>query len=80
MVKLKEIRDKLFEKLSVTLDKLSDTSLELVFGEIVPICAILGGVLAQEVIKAVSHNEVPINNMFFLDPNNFNGKIECCGN
>lgn len=29
----------------------------LIFGEIAPISAIVGGVIAQEVIKAVSHKE-----------------------
>lgn len=77
--KLKEIRDKLFTSLGVNFDRLPDANFDIIFGEIVPVCAILGAVLSQEVINAVSHNRSPMNNMFFFDPNNFSGKIECVG-
>ncbi|ERL89128.1 SUMO-activating enzyme subunit 1 [Dendroctonus ponderosae] len=56
--------------------KLNDVLFELVFGEVVPVCAVLGGVIAQEVIKAVSQKEVPINNVFLFDPVTFCGKEE----
>ena len=39
-----------------------------VFGKVSPACAIVGGVMAQEIIKAVSQKEAPHNNMFFLNP------------
>lgn len=80
ITKLKEIRDKLLKSLDINTERLPDETFDLVFGEVVPVCAIVGGVLAQEIIKAVSHNEAPLNNMFFFDPNNFSGKIECVGN
>ncbi|XP_044253433.1 SUMO-activating enzyme subunit 1 [Tribolium madens] len=51
-----------------------DNLLELIFGELSPVCAILGGIMAQEVIKAVSHKEVPINNIFLFDPVTYSGK------
>lgn len=56
--------------------KLSDNLFELVFGEVVPVCAVLGGVIAQEVIKGVSQREVPINNVFLFDPVTYCGKEE----
>ena len=45
-----------------------------VFGELSPAAAVLGGVLAQEIIKAVSHKDVPIRNHFF-----FNGASDRAG-
>ncbi|CAG9768334.1 unnamed protein product [Ceutorhynchus assimilis] len=54
--------------------KLGDDLFELVFAEVVPVCAIVGGVIAQEVIKAVSGKEVPIYNVFLFDPLTFTGK------
>lgn len=75
--KLKDIRDKLFKSLEVGSHKLSDSYFELVFDEVVPVCAIVGGILSQEVIKAISHNEPPANNFFFFDPENLSGRIEC---
>jgi ubiquitin-like 1-activating enzyme E1 A len=51
-----------------------DNLYELLFGELAPVCAILGGVIAQEVIKAVSHKEVTINNIFLFDPVTYSGK------
>jgi len=35
--------------------------------DLVPVCAILGGVLGQEVIKAVSQKDEPICNYFYFD-------------
>lgn len=46
----------------------------MVFGELSPAAAVLGGVLAQEIIKAVSHKDVPIRNYFF-----FNGASDRVG-
>ncbi|CAG9759585.1 unnamed protein product [Ceutorhynchus assimilis] len=54
--------------------ELDDDLFELVFGEVVPVCAIVGGVLAQEVIKGVSKKEVPIYNVFLFDPLTYSGK------
>lgn len=44
-----------------------------VFGQISPAAAIVGGELAQEVIKAVSQKEAPHLNVFLFDP------VKCCG-
>lgn len=69
----------MFQLYEVNDDKLKDDIFELIFGEVASICAIVGGVIAQEVIKAVSHKEVPINNIFLLDPYTYNGKEESVG-
>lgn len=75
--KMKEIRDKMFKSLEVASNKLPDLYFEMIFDEVVPVCAIVGGILSQEVIKAISHNEPPANNFFFFDPENLSGRIEC---
>ena len=51
-----------------------------VFGKVSPACAIVGGVMAQEIIKAVSQKEAPHNNMFFLNPTKNVGFVDCLGN
>jgi len=55
MATLKEMRDQTLEKLSVPTTKILDKKLNLFFAEPSPVCAIVGGVLAQEVIKAISN-------------------------
>ena len=35
--------------------------------ELAPVAAIVGGELAQEVLKAVTHKDLPFNNFFFFD-------------
>lgn len=60
-------------------NKLDNSLFQVVFGEIVPICSVIGGMLAQEAIKAVSFSEVPINNIFLFDPVTYAGKEELVG-
>lgn len=69
---IKSITSKVADFYKVTNLKLDDLY-DLIFGEVVPVCAILGGVIAQEVIKAVSQKEVPINNTFLFDPVTYSG-------
>ena len=45
-------------------------------GELSPVCAVVGGVLAQEVIKAVSQKDKPLNNFFLFDGYNSEGVVE----
>lgn len=76
---LQEIKSEILDLYGIDQEKLDDGLLELVFGEVVPVCAILGGVIAQEVIKAVSLKEAPINNVFLFDPLTYSGKEETVG-
>lgn len=50
-----------------------------VFGQVSPAAAIVGGALAQEVIKGVSQKEAPHRNFFFFDPDRASGFIETIG-
>lgn len=67
---------KLYE---VSEDKVDNAWFNLVFGEIVPVCSVIGGMLAQEAIKAVSYSEVPINNLFLFNPITYAGNEELVG-
>ena len=97
LAKLKEMRDKTLESLSVPTTKISDEMLstfrfccveindwyfdclDLLFAELSPVCAIVGGVLAQEVIKAISNKDAPHNNYFFYNPLESCGVVETIG-
>lgn len=77
---LRSIKAEIFNLYDISADKLDDGVFDLVFGEVAPVCSIVGGVIAQEVIKAVSHKEVPINNVFIFDPFTYAGHEESVGN
>jgi len=72
--KLYEIRDHVLHEMKIEEQIVKNASFNVTFGEMSPSAAVLGGVLAQEVIKAVSHKDVPIRNFFF-----FNGATDCSG-
>ncbi|CAH1967077.1 unnamed protein product [Acanthoscelides obtectus] len=78
---LEEIKKEIFELYQVddSKSKITKEIFEVIFGEVIPVCAALGGVIAQEVIKAVSNKEVPINNVFLFDPITYDGKEETVG-
>jgi len=73
---LKTIICEILSIYQVAPEKFNLNVLELIFGEIVPVCSVVGGVIAQEIIKAVSGKEVPINNVFLFDPITYSGKEE----
>ena len=47
--------------------------------ELAPVCAIVGGIVASEVIKVISGKELPINNAFFFDGLASNGIVQRLG-
>ena len=65
--KLAEIRDE------IASETLPDSAFNHVFAQVSPAAAIVGGELAQEIIKTVSQKEAPHNNVFLFDPDS------CCG-
>jgi len=71
--RLRRLRDTTLEKMKIPVAKVSDSMLDVLFGELSPVCAIVGGVMAQEIIKAISNKDAPHNNYFFYNP------IESCG-
>lgn len=72
--KLEKIRDDLGFSALVTKDYLEGT-----FAQISPAAAVVGGVLAQEIIKAVTKKECPNCNVFLFDPQTCCGFIETIG-
>ena len=46
-----------------------------VYAQISPVCAIVGGVMGQEIIKTVSQKGAPHNNLFIFNPDTLCGKI-----
>lgn len=76
---LKKITAEILDLYQVSADKLSDEVFGLIYGEIVSVCSVVGGVISQEVIKAVSHKEIPINNVFLFDPFTYRGVEETVG-
>ncbi|KAB0797313.1 hypothetical protein PPYR_08307 [Photinus pyralis] len=79
LAQMKAIRNEYLQDYQIKEENFKADVLNLVFGEITPICSIVGGVVAQEVIKAVSHKEAPIHNIFLLNPYTFSGKEEMVG-
>jgi len=77
--KLKEVRNKTLESMSVPVTKITDEYLSLLFSELSPVCAIVGGVMGQEIIKTISNKDAPHNNFFFYNPVDSCGVVETIG-
>lgn len=75
-------RDNDIKELLAIRDDISDSSLvtndyfEHVFAQFSPTAAILGGELAQEIIKTISQKDAPHFNYFFFDTQSSCGFIE----
>lgn len=79
VVEILTIKNALLDKLSIPPEKVKNEFAGLVFGQISPVCAILGGVIAQEIIKAVSQKDAPLKNFFFFNTLEGAGVVECIG-
>ncbi|XP_024437785.1 SUMO-activating enzyme subunit 1B-1 isoform X1 [Populus trichocarpa] len=78
-----KLKKELCEAQSVNESHVPDTLLErLVMGakEFPPVCAIIGGTLGQEVIKAISSKGDPVKNFFIFDATDGKGMIEDISN
>lgn len=53
--------------------KLDKDWLDNIYGSLSPVCAVLGGVAGQDMIRALSNRDVPINNTFSFDGISMNG-------
>ncbi|XP_050674766.1 SUMO-activating enzyme subunit 1 [Leptidea sinapis] len=76
---LLRMRDEIVKELNLPNGFVSDALLTDVFGIVSGVAAVLGGVIAQEVVKAVSQREPPHNNMFFFNPIKCVGFVELYG-
>lgn len=73
------MRDELVKELNLSAGFISNAQLYDVFGIVSGSAAVVGGVIAQEVVKAVSQREPPHNNMFFFNPVKCVGFVELYG-
>ncbi|KAM4566838.1 SUMO-activating enzyme subunit 1 [Odontesthes bonariensis] len=76
---LKQIRDDVLEALSLSRDLLNDDFISFCFSEMSPVCAVVGGVFGQEVVKALSQRDSPHRNFFFFDGRKGNGVVDYFG-
>lgn len=76
---LLHMRDELVKELSLPSGFIVDALLQDVFGTVSGAAAVIGGVIGQEVVKAVSQREPPHNNMFFFNPVKCVGFVELYG-
>ncbi|MBA0825151.1 hypothetical protein Goarm_021757, partial [Gossypium armourianum] len=74
-----KLRKELCETNSLDESQIPDALLERLLTdtrEFPPVCAIIGGILGQEVIKAISGKGDPLKNFFFFDAMDGKGLIE----
>nr|XP_057937025.1 SUMO-activating enzyme subunit 1 [Doryrhamphus excisus]XP_057937026.1 SUMO-activating enzyme subunit 1 [Doryrhamphus excisus]XP_057937027.1 SUMO-activating enzyme subunit 1 [Doryrhamphus excisus] len=76
---LRQIRDDVLEALGVSADILSDDFISYCFSVMSPVCAVVGGVLGQEIVKALSQRDAPHRNFFFFDGRKGNGMVDYFG-
>ncbi|KAL7191682.1 hypothetical protein ACSBR2_023714 [Camellia fascicularis] len=77
--KVLKLRKELFEAQSLNESLIPDSLLERLVScttEFPPVCAVIGGILGQEVIKAISGKGDPLKNFFFFDAMDGKGIIE----
>lgn len=74
---LSQIAERLFKDADINSENLRKDFFQCCFGELSPVCAIVGGVLAQEIVKAVSRKDQPHKNFFFYNGLQGSGLVEC---
>ncbi|KAG9296401.1 hypothetical protein G9A89_014993 [Geosiphon pyriformis] len=69
--KLKSLRDTYLPSMGVEPSLLANELLSIISrnlnAELSPVCAIVGGILAQDILKGLSQKDLPINNFFFYN-------------
>ncbi|GAV90346.1 ThiF domain-containing protein, partial [Cephalotus follicularis] len=77
-----KLKKELCEANSLNESYIPDALLERLVGakEFPPVCAIIGGILGQEVIKAISGKGDPLKNFFFFDAMDGKGTVEDISN
>jgi len=76
---LASLRDSIISKYSLPEKKIPEEVLPMLFSELSPVAAIVGGVLGQEVIKVISNRDAPHNNFFLYNPLESCGVVETIG-
>lgn len=76
---LTSLRSSIISKYSLPEKKIPEEILPMLFSELSPVAAIVGGVLGQEVIKVISNKDSPHNNFFLYNPLESCGVVETIG-
>merc|ERR1719461_26810 len=76
---LTSLKDSIVSKFGLPDKKIPDEILPMLFAELSPAAAIVGGVLGQEVIKVISNKDSPHNNFFLYNPLESCGVVETIG-
>ncbi|VDH93396.1 ubiquitin-like 1-activating enzyme E1 A [Mytilus galloprovincialis] len=79
IVVLNNIRNTVLEDMKLNDSVVSKEFSSYCFAELSPVCAIVGGVIGQEIIKAVSQRDSPHNNFFFYNGVNGEGLVDKIG-
>ncbi|NXN07052.1 SAE1 enzyme, partial [Indicator maculatus] len=77
--RLLQLRREVLQGLGLEPGLLPDDFGSYCFSEMAPVCAVVGGVLGQEVVKALSQRDPPHNNFFFFDGIRGTGVVERMG-
>lgn len=72
-----KLRDEVLKELNLNQTLLADEFASHCTAQVSPVCAIVGGIVGQEVVKAVSGKDAPLNNFFFYDGLEGHGSVEC---
>ncbi|MBN3300678.1 SAE1 enzyme, partial [Amia calva] len=76
---LLQIRDDVLDSMGLGSELLPDEFISYCFSEMAPVCAVVGGVLGQEIVKALSQRDAPHKNFFFFDGRKGSGVVDCLG-
>uniref|UniRef100_A0A8C8EUR7 THIF-type NAD/FAD binding fold domain-containing protein n=1 Tax=Oncorhynchus tshawytscha TaxID=74940 RepID=A0A8C8EUR7_ONCTS len=76
---LRQIRDDVLEAMGLSSELLPHDFVSYCFSEMAPVCAVVGGVLGQEVVKALSQRDAPHKNFFFFDGMKGSGVVDYFG-
>lgn len=76
---LLEIREEIIKLYKIDEKHFPKNLLLPVFGEVSPVCAVIGGVLAQDIIFAISGTEETTHNFFLFNPTQRSGHIMYVG-
>ncbi|XP_071079593.1 SUMO-activating enzyme subunit 1-like [Haliotis cracherodii] len=76
---LNGLRETTLDRLKVDKKYVPEDFASFCFAELSPVCAVVGGVLGQEIIKAVSQKDQPHNNFFFYNGIDGNGMVDNIG-
>ncbi|XP_078000859.1 SUMO-activating enzyme subunit 1-like isoform X2 [Glandiceps talaboti] len=74
-----KLKDDVLKSLQVDTAKVGDDFTKFCMGELSPVCAVVGGIVGQEVIKAFSGKDAPHNNFFFFDGVEGSGIVDQIG-